>query len=234
MTTPVANNSTNPFASIGLSTPSGTSTTENASGVDATTALSGQNFMQLLLTQVQNQDPLNPMDSTAFLGQLAQLSTVSGIQDLNTNFSTLSTALSSNQAVQAASLVGHSALVNASTLNWDGTNASTAALTLPTASGDVEVNITDASGATVRTMKLGSQPAGNLDFSWDGTDANGATLPAGSYGISATATDNGQTTGLQTMATAVIQGVGLGGSNGLTLDLTGIGSVPLSQVQRIS
>ena len=230
----VGASTTNPFASIGLSAPSGTSTTANASGVDATTALSGQNFMQLLLTQVQNQDPLKPMDSTAFLGQLAQLSTVSGIQTLNTNFSSLSTALSSNQAVQAASLVGHTALVNASTLQWDGTTPATAALTLPTASGNVEVTITDATGAAVRTLKLGSEPAGNLNFTWDGTDANGATLPAGRYTMAATATDNGQTTGLQTMATAAIQGVGLGGNNGLTLDLTGIGSVPLSQVQRIS
>lgn len=225
----------NPFASLGLTTPTGTSTTSNATnGSSNALGLSSQNFMQLLLAQVQNQSPLNPMDSTAFLGQLAQLSTVQGIQDLNTNFGSLSSALSSNQAVQAASLVGHSAQVNASTLNWDGSHAVSGGIVLPTASGQVDVTIVNASGASIRTLHLGAQPAGDTRFSWDGNDANGTALPAGSYGVIATATDNGQSTGLQTQTTAVINGVGLGGSNGLTLDLNGIGSVPLSQVQQIS
>lgn len=224
---------TNPFASLGLSTPTGTSTTPNGKGGDEALGLSAQNFMQLLLAQVQNQSPLNPMDSTAFLGQLAQLSTVSGVQQLNSNFNTLSSALSSNQAVQAANLVGHAVEVKANTVQWDGKAAVEGGIVLPTASGKVAVTIADASGAIVKTLPLGAQPAGTAHFAWDGTDADGDTVPTGAYQLIATATDDDETTALQTLTTAVIRGVGLGGANGLTLELAGVGTVPLSDVQRI-
>ena len=225
----VSNNpAANPFSSIGLSTP-----TSSGSAGGQSMSLTSQNFLQLLLAQVQNQSPLNPMDSTAFMGQLAQISTVSGINDLNTQFSSLSNALTSNQALQAANLVGHKALVDAASLSWDGSNPVDGAVSLPSSSGDVKVRITDASGAAVRTIDLGSQPAGTSRFSWDGTDDAGNAVPPGSYDISAIAVDNGQNTALQTLAQAAIQGVSIGNGT-LTLDLQGIGSVELSQIQQIS
>lgn len=225
---------TNPFASIGLSTPTGTSTTpqSGAAGQDSL-ALSAQNFMQLLLAQVQNQSPLNPMDSTAFLGQLAQLSTVSGIQQLNSNFQGLSSALSSNQALQAANLVGHKAEVASGSVQWDGTNPVQGGVVLPTASGKVTLAVTDAAGSLVRTIPLGAQPAGTTPYTWDGKDDAGKTAPAGVYKVVAAATDNDQSTALQTLTNATIRGVGVGGSSGLSLDLDGLGTVPFNAVQSI-
>ncbi|HEU0196845.1 MAG TPA: flagellar hook assembly protein FlgD [Nevskiaceae bacterium] len=231
---PTAASNPNPFANIGLTTPTGTSTTSNSSdGSNAALGLTAQNFMQLLMAQVNNQDPLNPMDSTAFLGQLAQLSTVSGIQQLNSNFGSLSSALTANQAVQAAGLVGHQAQVASGSLEWDGKTAVNGDIELPTASGKVLATITDAAGDIIDTLPLGSQPAGTTAFTWDGTDAKGNAVPPGTYQVVATATDNGQTTALKTLTAATIQGVNLGGTAGLTLDLSGIGTVPLTDVTSI-
>ncbi|TAM09055.1 MAG: flagellar biosynthesis protein FlgD [Nevskiaceae bacterium] len=226
----------NPFANIGLTQPAGNGTAAGGNGAaldSASLGLTGANFMNLLLAQVKNQDPMNPMDSTAFLGQLAQLSTVSGIQQLNDGFSSLSASLTSNQALQAANLVGHQAQTTSPSLQWDGTTPVTAQAVLPIASGNVQVAVMDAAGQFVTGIALGSQPAGNASFTWDGTNADGNKVAPGTYTLVATATDNNTTTALQTLTNATITGVGLGGVNGLTLDLAGVGTVPFNDVKSI-
>lgn len=226
----------NPFAELGLTRPTAGGAAANATGtaIDNTSlGLTGANFMSLLLAQVRNQDPMNPMDSTAFLGQLAQLSTVSGIQQLNDGFASLTASLTSNQALQAASLVGHRAQTTSPELQWDGATAMTAQAVLPTASGNVQVAIMDASGRLVQSLALGPQPAGSVSFTWDGKDVAGDAVPPGTYTLVATATDGDTTTALQTLTTATITGVGVGGANGLTLDLAGVGTVPFNAVKSI-
>lgn len=195
--------------------------------------LSSQDFMQMLLAQVQNQNPLDPTDPSQFLSQMAELSTVTGISQLDSDVTNLGSVLGSSQALQAANLVGSQAEAASGTVQWDGKNHVTGGVVVPTAAQNVTVTVTAPDGTLVDAIALGSRQAGTAAFTWNGTDANGQTLPPGTYDIAATATGPGGTTTLKTLATGTIHGVSLGGSQGLMLDIGGLGSVPLSQIQQI-
>jgi flagellar basal-body rod modification protein FlgD len=190
-----------------------------------------------MLAQLQNQDPTSPVDSNTFLTQLAQLSEVQGISSLNTNFGALSTSLTSNQAMQASSLLGHQALVSSSTATLASAGAAvTGAVNVPQNTSQVTLSITDSSGALVSQINLGAQSAGLANFSWNGTTGGGSQAPAGTYTL--TAQYAGATSGsaaATTLVSGTVESVSMGaGSTGLTLNVAGVGSVPFSNVQQIS
>src|SRR6201996_4566313 len=138
--------------------------TGSTPGVGGTT-LGGTDFLTLMLAQLKNQDPTSPVDSNTFLSQLAELSEVQGINGLNTSFATLSSSLTSNQALQASSLLGHQALVSSGTVT----------------TSDVVLNISNSAGVLVKQIDLGAQSAGMANFSWDGSTGNGTKAPADTY-----------------------------------------------------
>jgi flagellar basal-body rod modification protein FlgD len=199
--------------------------------------LGGTDFITLMLAQLQNQDPTSPVDSNTFLTQLAQLSEVQGISSLNTNFGALSTSLTSNQAMQASSLLGHQALVSSSTATLASAGAAvTGAVNVPQNTSQVTLSITNSSGALVSQINLGAQSAGLANFSWNGTTGGGSQAPAGTYTL--TAQYAGATSGsaaATTLVSGTVESVSMGaGSTGLTLNVAGVGSVPFSNVQQIS
>jgi len=214
-------NSTTPAAS-----PSG-----GASG----TAIRSLDYLNLLMTQLKNQDPSKPMDSSAVMGQLAQFGTVQGINQLNSSFTTLSSQLVSNQALQASSLLGNSVLAPASSATITDGGALNGAVSVPNGANGVTVQIVNAAGATVQTLSLGDQSAGLARFSWNGATAAGGTAPAGTYTLIASGTVSGQGQQLATLVQGQVQSITLNssGSSGLTLQVAGLGSVPLSSVQQI-
>ena len=193
-------------------------------------------FMTLMLAQLKNQDPIKPVDSTAFLGQLAQISQVQGLSRLNDSFSTLSSSLTGNQALQASSLLGRNALVSSDSLTLGASGALTGAVDLPQSSGKVVVNVTDSSGSLVQRIDLGAQPQGLANFTWDGKGADGSRAPAGTYKISAAFQGaNNQATAADTLINTTVQSVTMGaGQTGLTLNLSGVGNVAFSSVRQIS
>jgi flagellar basal-body rod modification protein FlgD len=198
--------------------------------------LGGTDFLTLMLAQLQNQDPTSPVDSNTFLTQLAQLSEVQGITSLNSNFSTLSSSLTSNQAMQASSLLGHQALVNSSTATTTAGAAVTGAVNVPQTTSQVTLSITDSTGALVTQINLGAQPAGLANFSWNGTMGNGSQAPAGTYTLSATyAGATSSTPAATTLVSGTVESVSMGaGTTGMTLNVSGVGSVPFSSLQQIS
>ena len=202
----------------------------------SSTTLGGTDFLTLMLAQLKNQDPTSPVDSNTFLSQLAQLSQVQGIATLNTSFSTLSSSISSNQALQASSLLGHQALVNSSTATLAAGAKLTGAVNIPQTTSQAVLNISDSSGALVSQINLGAQSAGLTSFSWDGTTSTGSHAPAGTYTLTAQysgATKGG--TAATTLVNGTVESVSMGaGSTGLTVNVAGIGSVPFSSVQQIS
>ena len=227
----------------GTGTPSGTGTgTAAASGSSTANSasslgtLGGTDFITLMLAQLQNQDPTSPVDSNTFLTQLAQLSEVQGITSLNTSFGALSNSLTSNQALQASSLLGHQALVNSSTATIADGATVTGAVNVPQSTSQVTLSITDSNGALVSQINLGAQSAGLANFSWNGTTGSGSQAPAGTYTLAATyagATSGG--TAATTLVNGTVESVSMGaGSAGLTLNVAGVGSVPFSNVQQIS
>ncbi len=205
-------------------------------GLTAASTLGGTDFLTLMLAQLQNQDPTSPVDSNTFLSQLAELSEVQGITSLNTSFSTLSSSLSSSQALQASSLLGHQAQVASSTATLAAGGTVTGAVNVPQTTSQVTLNISDSSGALVGQINLGAQSAGLANFSWNGTEGNGSQAPPGQYTLSAQyAGATSGSTAATTLVNGTIESVSMGaGSTGLTLNVAGIGSVPFSSVQQIS
>lgn len=196
--------------------------------------LGQEDFLTLMITQFQNQDPFEPMDNGDFLGQLAQFSTVSGIESLNSSFSGLSGSVQDNQALQAAQLVGHSVLAVSNVGNLGEQGAMNGAVELESSASNVQIDITDANGALVQQLNLGQQPAGLANFSWDGTNAEGKRADTGNYQISARVIRGTNIESAATVVEADIESVTLGQfGEGMSLNLAGGQSMPLSQVYRI-
>lgn len=195
-------------------------------------SLGQEDFLKLMTTQLQSQDPFKPLDSNQFLGQMAQFSTVTGIESLNTSFATLTESLTANQALQGATLVGRSVQVPGDVLALGDSGGVGASAVLPS-SGRVQVTVRDASGATVREIDLGTRSAGTLDFEWNGIDGKGERATAGNYHIEAQLTgEDGSPQALATAVTVPVTAVRLS-TQGLQLELAGLGSVPLSAVIQI-
>jgi flagellar basal-body rod modification protein FlgD len=232
MTIPTTFPNPNYTGTTAASSTSGTS----ASGAAAGASLGGTNFLTLMLAQLKNQDPTSPVDSNQFLNQLASLSTVQGITQLNTSFGSLSTSLVSSQALQASSLLGHQALVSSKTANLAANGSVSGAVDVPQTTSQAVVNISDSSGALVRQINLGAQSTGLANFSWDGKLQDGSQAAAGQYTLSAQfAGATSGATAASTYVNGVVQSVTMGaGQTGLTLNVSGLGSVPFSGVKQIS
>ncbi len=188
-------------------------------------------FLNLLVAQLNNQNPLEPQGNGEFIAQLAQFSQVEGIENLNTSMEALLTGYQSSQALQASSLVGRKVIVPTDKAVVDTSESFKASLVLPVSSSNVYVNVYDSAGAVVTRVNLGEQKAGNVSFIWDGKDSSGNLMPPGTYKFEAQATYEGEAKpkGLYTLLPANVDSVVLGGSE-LMLNLAGLGCVPLSQV----
>jgi flagellar basal-body rod modification protein FlgD len=214
---------------------SGSSSTSAAASSGASVTLGGANFLTLMLAQLKNQDPTSPVDSNQFLSQLASLSQVQGITQLNSSFSTLSSSMASSQALQASSLLGHQALVASSSLTLPSGGTVTGAVQVPQTSSDVVVNISNSSGVLVQQINLGAQSTGLANFSWNGTQGDGSQAPAGTYQIAGQVQGVASGTAVGTYVNGAIQSVTMGaGTTGLTLNVAGLGSIPFSSVTQIS
>ena len=186
-------------------------------------------FLKLLTTQLQNQDPTNPADSSQMTSQLAQINTVTGISQLNTTLSSLASQLSAGQSSQASLLIGQSVLVPGSTTTVAGGASSGFGVSLDSNASDVTVTVKNSSGQIVSTLDLGAQQAGTVPVGWKPVDSSGNTLADGTYTVSATATSSsGATSAATTLTGAQVQsivqqsggGTALMLNNGTTVDMT--------------
>lgn len=192
-------------------------------------------FLELLVAQMNNQDPLSPQENGEFIAQLAQFSTVEGIGNLNTSMESLLSGYQSSQALQASSLVGRTVIVPADQAVVDTEVGLEGQLALQKNSTNVFVNIYDDAGSLVKTINLGSQEAGMHDFTWDGTDASGNLAEPGIYTVEAMASIDGKNTQMATLLPANVDSVslGAGGSGEMLLNVAGLGSISLSNVYAI-
>jgi flagellar basal-body rod modification protein FlgD len=198
----------------------------------ARTELGQEEFLKLMITQLRNQDPFKPLESGAFLGQLAQFGTVAGLSDLNSSFTGLASSLVSNQGLQAASLVGHKVMTQIDHASLPANGALEGAVDLPIGSGTVRMQVMSADGQIVRQIELGSHPDGLMDFSWSGLTDAGEQAPPGMYTVAAQYFDGGSMQSAPILMKAKVASVSLGAA-GLTVRLDGIGEVPFSTVREI-
>jgi flagellar basal-body rod modification protein FlgD len=231
-----------------LASMNGTSSTGNSSSSNGLTSNSAADtqarFLTLLTTQLQNQDPTNPMDNSQLTTQIAQLSTVSGIEQLNTTVSSLMASLQSNQTMQAASMIGHSVLAPGSniqlsssdTKNADGTTTTTHnavfGTQLAAKADDVKVTIRDKDGNVVDSIDLGAQAAGTVPIIWDGTKTDGTIAPDGNYTFEIAATAGGTAVTSTNLAFGTVTSV-TNGASGAKLNVSNVGSINVSDVVQI-
>ena len=176
------------------------------SDTTANKELGKNEFLNLLVAQLNNQNPLEPQGNGEFIAQLAQFSQVEGIEKLNSSMGSLLSGYQSSQAL-ASSLVGRKVIVPTDKAVVDTSESFKASLVLPTSSSNVYVNVYDNAGTVVSRVNMGEQAAGNVSFIWDGKDANGKVLPPGTYKFEAQATYEGETEGLYTMLPANVDSV---------------------------
>ena len=222
-------------------TNSGVNNTKSTTGSNSLTGSNAADlqgsFLTLLVAQLKNQDPTNPMQNNELTTQLAQISTVSGIEKLNTTLGSVSGQINSAQSLQAASLIGHGVMIPGTTIlaGTSTTEGNTTTTTTPfgvelqQAAEKVTATITDSNGTVVRTIDIGELKAGVHTFTWDGSLTDGTKAPNGAYKVAS----NGTTQLVaQPLQFALVQGV-IKGSDGNKLDLGTSGSTTLDEVRQI-
>ena len=198
----------------------------------ANTAASAENrFLTLLMTQIKNQDPLNPLDNAQVTTQLAQLNTVNGIEKLNATLTELLSGYNETQGLQAAGIIGKNVMVAGNALPLSGSKAYGGAL-LDMAADTVTLNIKDATGKVVQTENLGAKDAGSFYFVWDGKDASGNTLADGNYTFTVDASAGSNTVTATAMKIGTVSAVARS-NGGFVLDLGALGDVAFKDVQQI-
>ena len=202
-------------------------------------------FLKLLTVQMKNQDPTNPMDNSQLTSQLAQLSTVQGISQLNSTLGTLMSSLAVQQPLQAASMIQRSVLAPGNNVQLtsnttkaaDGTETTTQnavfGVQLASDSASLKITVRDSTGKAVHQIDLGKQSAGTLPVIWDGTQDDGTKAPNGSYtfDVAATTAD-----GTKVDATPLAFGTVLSvtsGADGVKLNVSNIGTIKVSDVVQI-
>lgn len=206
--------------------------TTSKSTTDTSAADLQSNFLTLLVTQLQNQDPTNPMDNSQLTTQLAQINTLSGIEKLNTTLGSISGQINSGQSLQASTLIGHGVMVNGSQILVGSGQTTPFGLSLEQASTATTATITDASGKVVQTINLGAQSAGVHTFTWDGSTTDGTTAADGKYSVSLSASNATGQLVAQPLNYALVNGV-TNDTNGAVLDLGTMGTTTLANVRQI-
>jgi len=207
-----------------------------ASAASATTAKSTvdeaqDRFLKLLVTQMRNQDPLNPLDNAQVTSQMAQLSTVSGINKLNASIESLSGMFQSNQLLQASGMIGRGVLAEGSDLRLAGGKA-IGGIDLPQPADKVVVTISDPAGNVLQTVDMGARSAGVMSFQWDGGTDGGGQAADGAYKFSVKAVLGGEAAEAQALALGIVGSVSVD-SQGITLNAEGLGALALSKIKQI-
>jgi flagellar basal-body rod modification protein FlgD len=189
-------------------------------------------FLKLLVAQMRNQDPLNPLDNAQVTSQMAQLSTVSGINKLADLMQSLTSSFGQTQSLQAAGMIGRSVLTEGSSIVLKGGTAM-GGFELASPADQVVVQVKDAAGNLIHSTNLGAQSAGVTVFQWDGVADNGSAVPDGNYRFEVRALQNGQPVQATRLSYGTVASVSFAGGADVQLNLLNLGAVGLSQIKQI-
>jgi len=188
-------------------------------------------FLRMLVAQLKNQDPLNPMDNAQVTTQMAQISTVSGIEKLNATLTAMAGTLGGQQALQATSMVGHQVLASGNALTLaDG--SAMGGYALDGAADGVTLTVKSAAGVVVHRAQLGAQQAGLHVFNWDGVADNGASAAPGAYTFEISASSGKDAVAAETLTLGRVDGV-TPNSNGARLSVSTLGETDLAAIKHI-
>jgi len=223
-----------------MSTVNGTNQTSDSDPLEflrrkqTETSLNDQNrtnFLTLLTTQLQNQDPMNPMENAELTSQLAQMSTVEGIERLNEMVAYLLMGQAVNSDWQATSLVGRGVLVEGKNINLTG-DGGVGGFELDGPADKVVITITDSAGLEVAKIELDDLEAGSHNYAWDGTAADGTRAADGKYNVSVKATQDGESVEARTLEYGIVSSAILG-ANGTDLQVGSLGIFKMEDIRQI-
>jgi len=193
--------------------------------------LGQEEFMRLLVAQLNNQDPTKPMDNAEFLSQIAQFSMVDGVQNMETSLSNLGESMVSTRAIQASSLVGRDVISASNKAAYVPGEEIEGVVAMPVSASAVQIQVSDSSGQLVKVLDIGNVGAGIHKFSWDGLLDNDESIPAGSYQVTASGLIDGAVEALPAFASARVTSVSIGaGGAEISLNLDGGESVSYTDV----
>ncbi len=191
-------------------------------------------FLELMIAQLENQNPLEPQDNGAFISQLAEFSALEEMQQISSTVDSFSDKFQSSQALQASAMVGRNVLVPGaeSPMAVDGTISGM--VDLPSGTSNLSVSILNGSGELVRRIDMGQQFAGSVPFKWDGMNEQGDVMPADVYTIKAESKTSTGSEQLDTLFASQVNSVSIAQSGAVTLNLAGLGRVPIESVREIN
>jgi len=220
----------NQFQDIGLRTTAQQAAADNK----ARGELGQDEFLQLMTTQLANQDPLKPMDNGDFLAQIAQFGTVSGVKDLNTSFNSFASSLQSSQALQASTLIGRDVLIASNEAVLSADNGMNAAVELGNSAEEVTLNVYNANNELLAQVDVGAQRAGLVQFNWDGQTLNGSKASAGTYRVEVEVKRANNVEALSPLVAARVNSLTLGSvGKEMQVELEQLGQVDFSRVLQI-
>ncbi len=219
---------------------SSTSSTSSSNSPSSSTDIQNR-FLTLLVAQLKNQDPLNPLDNTEVTNQLAQMSTVQGVEQLNTTLNSLVSSLADTQSIQASALVGKTVLVPGSNLTLTSSTDSNGKTVmsayggayLSSAADSVTVDIYDSTGTLIKSESLGKSDAGSVLFSWDGSTKSGTTATAGAYTFKVTATKDSTSVTSKALELGTVSALTRTTSGDFVLDLGSKGTFAFDDVYQV-
>ena len=197
--------------------------------------LKQEDFLSLLTKQLAQQDPFKPVSNDQMIAQMASFATVDGIGKMNTQFESLNSSMTSNQALQASSLVGRDVLIAGSSGIKKEAQGMAAMVKLPQPLDNLFVRIENQAGELVRTFEVGAQSAGDSRIQWDGNDQKGNPLPGGKYKVRASGLIDGESKDFEVSTYANVNSVLLGkGDGNVLLNLAGFEApVKLAEVLEV-
>jgi flagellar basal-body rod modification protein FlgD len=201
------------------------------------TELGQDDFLQLMITQLKNQDPFKPLDPSQYVGQLAQFSSVSGLKEMNTSLAGLTASLRGNQVLDGAAMIGRTVVAEGSQVYLPAESADrvgiAGAIDVPAGTTSLQLVVKDASGATIKTEAL-NIAAGMRGFVWNGTNDAGTAVKGGAYKVEIVANVAGKNESLKTSIAAGVSSVALDPATGaLLLDTDTLGEISMSDVERV-
>jgi len=179
----------NPLSGIRTYDPTTANKPAEPSPAGGTAAEQTQDFLKLLIAQIQNQDPMAPMDASTMTAQMSQLNMVSSMADMNTSMTAMLSQMQSVNFMNQAALIGHSPAVAGNGIAFDGENQVMLGANAENPLKSVVATITDASGNVVNSVDLGNINAGMSNFIWNGQNADGSKVPAGMYYLNLSGTN---------------------------------------------
>jgi flagellar basal-body rod modification protein FlgD len=197
--------------------------------------LGQDDFMKLMLQQLKAQDPFKPTDNTEFISQMAQLTSVSGISEMNESLGAMTKSLYSAQLLDASSLIGKDVLVESDVAALNSGKNINGQVNLPTSTTGLDIEVLSPMGEVIAKVPMGPQRAGVAEFTWDGVGLDGKRVPPGNYQIRANYFNGSKLEALSTQIRSQVQSVSVPAAGGSpNVHVQGLGSVSMAQIKEIS